>query len=430
MYVNALNIVKENGIPNVTDWGGFNAGYDNYNWMSGYDKYYRAMQNRVDVIDSFSIMDSLGLRKLKQWLYDHGNGSKNGGIANYAVSVWASFGVIGWQFTKITSGPKSGQNIALIYGTDAAGDHAQTAIGYNDSVRFDFNKDGKFTNTGGMANWEIGALHVANTWSTTMSDAGTDYWCPYRLLALPQDKGGLRNGNRATIITAKKDYKPKMTFKVSLTHSHRKEIALSVGVAPSQNATQPSKIRNFLDQFTYAGGDFSLCGRNASSTMEIGLDVSDLIDSLAGAPAATFFLIVQSQGGNTGTVNSLSLMDYTSGTVNEIKSTQTNVKINANAKTLIKVSTNVTRVFQDKARQIPPRRVEVRRTGGLFQIRGPWGKDAGITALTIDGKAKASLASAGDGAWVTLPRQMSAGNYVIRFIRKNGACETLKVTLR
>ncbi|MBW8890562.1 MAG: hypothetical protein JF616_22645, partial [Fibrobacteres bacterium] len=263
MYVDALNIAKENGIPNVTTWGGFDAGYDNYNWLNGYDKYYKAMQNRIDVIDSFSIADSAGLRKLKQWIFDHGNGSKTGGIGNFAVSVWASFGVPGWQFSKIPSGPKSGQNISLVYGVDPGGDHAQTVIGYNDSIHFDFNKDGKFTNNVDqngdgkitMADWEVGALHVVNTWSTNSSDAGTDYWCPYRLLALTQDKGGLRNGNQVTIATAKKQYMPKMTFKISLTHAHRKEIALSVGVAPSRDATQPTKVRSFQKQFTYAGGD-------------------------------------------------------------------------------------------------------------------------------------------------------------------------------
>ncbi len=396
MYVDALNIAKENGIPNLTTWGGLDAGYDNYNWMTGYDKYYKAMQNRVDVIDSFSIADSLGLRKLKQWIYDHGNGSKVGGIANFAVSVWASFGVPGWQFGKIASGPKSGQSISLIYGLDPGGDHAQTAIGYNDSVRFDFNKDGKFTNNidqNGdgkvtMADWEVGALHVANTWSTSASDAGTDYWCPYRLLAIPEEKGGLRSGNRVTITTAKKQYTPKMALKISLTHSHRKEIALSVGVAPSRDAAQPTKVRSFQKQFTYAGGDLPMCGQNASATIEIGVDVSDLIDSLAGAPEASFFLVVQSKGSNSGTVNSMSLMNYTLGVANEIKSTQTGVTINGNAKTYVKVATTVATAIRNEAFGPQTGRFKFRRGGDGFQIRGHWTGTKKIGVLTPDGKQR------------------------------------------
>jgi hypothetical protein len=429
MYVNALIMAKENGIPNLTDWGGLNAGAENYQWMSGYDKYYRAMQNRVETIDSFSVIDSLGLRKLKQWIYDHGNGSKSGGVANYGVSVFAAPMQIGWQFTRMTSGPKSGQYLCLIYGSDISGDHAQTAIGYNDSVRYDFNKDGKFTNTGGLANWEIGALHVANGWSTT-SEAGTDYWCPYRLLALTQDKGGLRNGNRATIITAKKTYTPKMAFKVSLTHSHRKEIALSIGVAPSSDATQPSKVKKYLNQFTFAGGDNPMCGQNASSTIEIGLDVSDLIDSLSGTSAATFFLIVQSQGGNTGTVNSLSLMDYTSGSVQEIKSAQTNVKINGNSKTYVKVSTDITGAFPHKRQQLSSDRVEVRKSSSVFQIRGSWRKASRIKIISIDGQVRASFAAVLGGEWLSLPSQIGAGSYFVYFTRNNGTTGTEKIVIR
>jgi hypothetical protein len=430
MYVNALNIAKENGIPNVTDWGGFNSGLDNYNWMNGYDKYYRSMQNRVDVIDSFSINDSVGLRKLKQWLYDHGNGSKTGGVANIGISVWAAFMQIGWQFTKIPSGARSGQTICLIFGTDPGGDHAETVLGYNDSVRFDFNRDGKFTNSGSMSNWEIGALHLANTWSTNSSDAGTDYWCPYRLLALTEDKGGLRNGNRATIITTKKTYTPKMTLKISLTHSHRKEIALSVGVAPSQDATQPSKVKKYLNQFTYAGGDFPMCGQNSSASIEIGLDVTDLIDSLKGSSAVTFFLIVQSQGGNTGTVNSLSLMDYTSGSVQETKSAQTNVKINGNTKTYVKITTDITGTFTDKRQMVSSDHIEIRRNGSICQICGSWRKASRIKILSIDGQVRASFTTVTDGEWISLPDHFGAGNYVICFTRSNGTSETQKIVIR
>jgi hypothetical protein len=429
MYVNALIMAKENGIPNLTDWGGLNAGSENYQWMNGYDKYYRAMQNRVETIDSFSVIDSLGLRKLKQWIYDHGNGSKSGGLANFGVSVFAAPMQIGWQFTKMTSGPKNGQYLCLIYGTDISGDHAQTVIGYNDSVRYDFNKDGKFTNSGGMANWEVGALHLANGWSTT-SAAGTNYWCPYRLLGLTQDKGGLRNGNLVTIITAKKTYTPKMAYKISLTHAHRKEIALSIGVAPSQDATQPGKVKKYLNQFTFAGGDNPMCGQNASSTIEIGLDVSDLIDSLAGASAATFFLIVQSQGGSTGTVNSLSLMDYTSGSVKETKSTQTNVKINGNSKTYVKVSTDITAAFPVKRLQVADDGMEVRKSCSVFQIRGSWRKASNVKILSIDGQVRVSFANVSGGEWISLPSQIGAGNYLVNFTQNNGTTRTEKIVIR
>jgi hypothetical protein len=273
-------------------------------------------------------------------------------------------------------------------------------------------------------------LHAVNTWSTNSSDAGTDYWCPYRLLALPEGKGGLRNGNRATIATAKKQYAPKMALKISLTHSHRKEIALSVGVAPSRDAAQPAKVRTFQKQFTYAGGDMPMCGQNASATIEIGLDVSDLIDSLAGAQEAAFFLVVQSKGSNSGTVNSLSLMDYTAGPATEIKSAQTAVKINGNAKTYVKVATTIATSIRKGKPGPGNSHFEVRRGGEGFQIRGRWTGAEQIAVLAPDGSVKASFVPGAGASWYPLPRQFGPGTYFIRVTDKHGVIETDPVSLR
>jgi hypothetical protein len=52
-------------------------------WMSGYENYYHAMQNRI--YDAFSIDVSTieGLNILKHYLHDHLEGSPYGGIASY-----------------------------------------------------------------------------------------------------------------------------------------------------------------------------------------------------------------------------------------------------------------------------------------------------------------------------------------------------------
>jgi len=374
MYVDALNIVKENGIPNAVDWGGFNTGFPT-KWMSGYDLYYKAMYNRVDRIDTISVLDSAGLRRLKQWLYNHGNGSANGGVANLGCSVNS------WQFSKIASGPESGKSICIRYGTDISGDHGQTIIGYNDSIRYDFNKDGKFSNNldansdGAvtMADWEIGALRIANSWGVNSGIGDSDiYWLPYRILAMPQTGGGIGNGNRVCIATVKQNYAPGKALKISLTHSQRNQIALSVGVAPTRQAAQPTKVRAFARQFTYAGGAFPLCGSGGSSTMEIGLDVSDLADSIAGSNSATYFLIVQSKNGG-GTVNSVSLMDYASATAIETKAAQTNTAISANAKLYIGVSSGISEISprSGERRETQHAAFALRRVGGGVQIRAP-----------------------------------------------------------
>ena len=196
MYVDAFNIVRENGIPNVADYGGITSGFPT-KWLSGYDLWYKAIQNRVDKIDTIGTLDTLGLRKVKQWVYDHGNGSPNGGVANFGCSA------VGWQEGTIASGVEAGKTILTSYGISANGDHAQTICGYNDSIRNDVNKDGKFTknvdvNNDGkvdLADWELGAFLVANSWGTIYFDGGF-YYAPYRLFAMTMAQGGIMNSNR------------------------------------------------------------------------------------------------------------------------------------------------------------------------------------------------------------------------------------------
>jgi hypothetical protein len=430
MYVDALNIVKENGVPTVADWGGLDAGFPT-KWMSGYDAYYKAMRNRVDKIDTIDMLDSNGLTSLKQWLYDHGNGSASGGVANLGCSVG------GWQFSTIATGPQTGKSICIKYGTDPAYEHAQTIVGYNDSIRYDFNKDGKYTDTidqnndgkATMADWEIGALRIVNSWGVNSGIGDSDrYWLPYRLLVTPQTQGGIWNANRVCIVTVKNNYAPKMTLKASLTHGQRNRIALSVGVAPQQSATQPVKVREFAKQFTYAGGAFPLCGSGGSSTSERGLDITDLIDSLAGGDNATFFLVVQSKGG-AGTVNSLSLMDYTSGAVKETKSALTNVSISTTEKTYIGVSTAVSEVAWSPVRTAEPPDFVFRRINGAVQVKGPWRRVKYILIFTMNGAQKSSLPSNPRDGWVTLPSALPSGMYIVRFLDDDGRNWTRKAPI-
>jgi hypothetical protein len=430
MYVDALNIVKENGVPNVTDWGGFTAGFPT-KWMSGYDLYYRAMQNRVDKIDSIDMLSVGGIAKLKQWLYDLGNGSANGGVANFGCSV------SGWQFVKIASGPEAGKSICIKYGSDPSYDHGQTIVGYNDSIRYDFNKDGKFTNTVDlngdgkitMADWEIGAVRVANSWGTNSGIGDGDfYWLPYRMLAMTDVQGGIRNANRVCIATVKQTYTPRMALKISLTDAKRNQIALSVGAAPLPQATQPTKVRSFANQFTYAGGAFPLCGSGGLATIEIGLDISDLIDSIGGAKNATFFLVVQSKGG-AGTVNSLSLMDYTSGAVKETKSTQANVAISAAVKTYVGVSSSVSVIAPVNIEKIRRMGFTCNRVKGEIQIRGNWNNVRELFVYGVDGELKASLPVYGAPEFVRLPHELPAGTYVLCCVLAGGNAWIQKVAL-
>jgi hypothetical protein len=425
MYVDAFKIARENGIPNVIDFGGFTTsqvkGYPT-KWMSGYDYYYRAMQNRVDRIDTIDMTQSGAIVKLKQWLYDHGNGSENGGIANFGCSAYY------WHFTTIASGQEAGKSICTGYGTLASGDHAQTIIGYNDSIHYDFNGDGKFTNTVDldsngsvdMADWETGAVKVTNTWGGGVDDIGDNgiYWLPYRFLAMPESKGGLRNGNYVCIISVKRTYSPKMALKASITDAIRNNIALSVGVSTDQSATAPSKVRKFEHQFTYAGGAYPMCGKSASSSIEIGLDITDLLDSVSGSATAKFFLIVESKGGS-GTADSLSLMDYTSGSLKQTKSSQTAVSIGTSSSpTYIGISTTISSTRPIKISATVKNDFIVKYINGFVRVCFTGIGTHHIDVFDLSGRKRASFT--GEAQEWMLPETILPGVYFIDISVGNG----------
>ncbi len=78
-YFDGWELIASNGCPSVADFGS-NCG-DATKWMSGYEKYYRGMHNRVKKQWYISVADDQGLQTLKNWLYDRGDGSSAGGLA-------------------------------------------------------------------------------------------------------------------------------------------------------------------------------------------------------------------------------------------------------------------------------------------------------------------------------------------------------------
>ena len=82
-YFDSWEIIKAGGSPNEVDYPNVT---DLNFWMSGYDKYYRAMQNRVLANWSLPVGTPEELQVLKRYLYDHFNGSKFGGMANFQVA--------------------------------------------------------------------------------------------------------------------------------------------------------------------------------------------------------------------------------------------------------------------------------------------------------------------------------------------------------
>jgi hypothetical protein len=348
-YTLGWDIVKTNGIPNCTDQGGFEYGFPT-KWVNGYDKYFKGMHNRISNYDSIDLLAADGLNKAKRWLYDHSNGSNHGGVLNFSVLC---FGI---QIYNVPIGTtEGGAAIITQFGSDHH--HAMTIVGYNDSVRYDFNNDKKYTNNLDINNdgkidmqdLEIGAFKVVNSWgpNAANSDSGF-YYASYRLFATPDTGGlgGISRRNRVFYINILQSYSPKLTLRATITHSARNNIKIIAGVSENTEATAPAKIKNFGGLFNFAGGAYPMEGKGRSATIEIGLDITELIDSIGGK-TGKYFLIIESKE-EAGVVDSCALMDYTSEPARIIPSEQKAVAIASNSTLNLGIVRNASPVLQSK----------------------------------------------------------------------------------
>ena len=223
-YYEGWKVIEQMGIPTVEDYGGMSSSSSTV-WMTGYENYYKALANHViDTIQRIDMTTPNGLDKLKHWLNDHGNGQATGGLANFVGNAYnAQYGILPFDSDD------AGDSIMMHFGDTA--NHAWTIVGYNDDVKFDFNGDGIYTNpSNNMAEWEIGALKVANSWGTTYCNDGFVY-VPYRLLATnPPD--GIQS-KWAYVINVIDHYEPELTLKMNVKYPSRRNLRFYADYAES-----------------------------------------------------------------------------------------------------------------------------------------------------------------------------------------------------
>ncbi|MCX6223813.1 MAG: T9SS type A sorting domain-containing protein [Bacteroidia bacterium] len=310
-YFESWDMVRAIGCPNWSDYGG---NFINESiWMSGYFRYYRGMQNRIEDVYSIDVSTEQGLLTLKHWLYDHLGDYRPGGVANFQL---ASFGE---KFWPLPEGTEDAGKLIIPYFGPAVG-HTMTFTGYNDSVRYDFNNDGQYTNnldTNGdgqvtMADWEIGALICVNTYGTEWGNEGRAY-VPYRILPLHPDQGGIW---MKSVVIAKphKSYKPLLTLRTQLRYPDRSKLWISAGVSQDPAAIEPEFI---LDQpvFHYQGGQLPMQGRGPDDPelIEIGIDATPLLSHVQSGQPAAFFIVVCEQdptSSSDGNIGYYSIIEY------------------------------------------------------------------------------------------------------------------------
>lgn len=332
-FFDSWEAIRMNGIPSVADFGPENN--VEKKWMTGYDKYYNGMKNRTSEIYTIKTGTEEGINTLKHWLYDHLDGSPNGGVANFQI------GSGGMHMEQIAEGEEAEGKFLMTSYSSAVG-HAMTVFGWNDFVRWDFNGDGQYTNDVDInedgvidvKDWEIGAFHVINSWGSGWGFLGRVY-VPYKLFAENQWNGGIWQ-KCVTVMRPKKEYDPQLTFKVGISYTKRGQLKMVAGVSQDTGKGRPDYVIEY-PFFNYQGGIMPMQGDDSpdSEFMEFGLDVSPLLSYIdPGKPAKFFFEVYQHQGGEVagdGMVNYFSVIDYGGSTPFEQASiiTDEDIKIDA-----------------------------------------------------------------------------------------------------
>lgn len=341
-YFHSFEILRTNGSPNVADYGGMDYGGGG-RWLYGYEYYYNGMHNRIEGVYKIDVSTSEGLETLKHWLHNHLDGSETGGVASfYANSPW------NLQLLPPNT-PEAGKRIITTWAGMPT--HAMTVVGYNDSIRWDYNGDGQYTNhldingdgIVDMCDWEIGGLLFANSHGETWADQGFSYMM-YKTLAENVYEGGIWD-NAMHVLKLNQDYAPLLTAKIILKHTSRGMIKVQVGVANDPSLQFPQHTIDF-PIFNFQGGNVFMRGgtEEEHKTIEFGLDITPLLDYVdAGQPARYFLQVAENDPEklHSGEIVGFSIIDYTGGTPVETAYPDSNVLLINNAITTLGICTSV-----------------------------------------------------------------------------------------
>jgi len=342
-YLHSFQVLKYVGEPDVNTYGGSLSSGGEKRWMSGYPLYYTAMTNRIN--ETFQILcgTSEQLLTLKQWLDNHLDGSDVGGVASY----YAQYMSANEQLPPGT--PEAGKYVLTYFGGSA--NHSMCIVGYNDSIRWDYNNDGQYTNdidinndgVVNMKDWEIGGLKMVQSYGgvPNWGDQGYAYMM-YKTLADDLGQGGIWN-HSVHVLDVKENYAPKLTAEVNLTHNRRNQIKVLAGLSNNSYSQYPEIILDFpiLD---YQGAGYYMQGGSsaADKSIEIGLDLSRILSDVTMDQDVKLFLLLiekDADGLGTGTIDSLTFHDLT-GTPISVICPQSNINIANNDTTILSVIHN------------------------------------------------------------------------------------------
>ena len=346
-YFHSFEIVKWEGTPTVEVYGGMSTGGP-ARWMTGYDSYYQSMHNRVSEVYQIQLNTEEGINTLRNWIDNHLDGSDVGGVANFYTNA------PGGMPTLPSGTPEAGKYV--VTGWNYA-NHGLTICGYHDSIRWDYNSDGQYTNNLDLngdgeitpSDWEIGGFKFANTYSGGPSFGNNGFcYMTYKSCADPYGDGGIWN-NAAHVLYVKENVDPQLTAKIKITYDCRYKIRVQMGMSTDGNATSPDYVLGY-PLFNFQGGCQYMQGGDEiedNKIIEFGLDITPFLNMIEPGTPARYFLLVQEDdplGWGNGQINNFSIIDYTDG-MEEIVCSDINVTIASD--TLTKMWVNHTVDYEE-----------------------------------------------------------------------------------
>jgi len=202
------NLARETGVPWESDFPRSSCGL-----MHGFEKYVRAARQRPASWKLLPFRTTAGLRAAKDLL-----------AAGHPLAC--DFQIRGSQLQK----RPDGSTLITAWGRTGPG-HNMVYAGYDDTIGFDFNHDGRITNdldiTGDgqvtLADHELGAFLVINPWGPGWGTRGKAWAFPreHALSTWP------RAGEIATVLPAP-DHPPRLMLRISLALQERSSLMISV----------------------------------------------------------------------------------------------------------------------------------------------------------------------------------------------------------
>lgn len=295
-FLQSFEIIRKQGHM-TSDQYGNDTSLSYLGWISGYDRYYRGMFNRLKGVNAIRVNGAEGIQQLKSFLYDRMEGRTPGGIACFTTSSYTLL-----NMPQLPSGtPEEGKSVVLSWVPSPT--HGLTIVGYNDSIRYDINGDGKYTNHldingDGIADardWEFGAFRVANSYGNWWEDEGF-VWAMYSSFAKSFPDGGIWN-NRVYTVDPDTGYAPVLTARVKVSHNVRHLIRIMAGVSQDTNNQFPRFVEE-IPFMNFQGGAHFMQGEDADpagKSIEFGIDLTSLLKYVDPGKPARYFVMLEEQ---------------------------------------------------------------------------------------------------------------------------------------